>query len=514
MNQRTRNDFSGLVTAFHGRRLPEAGVPVGYAALIDAYRLQVPLPRRLSAIGEHHRIVERDGWRVLTPRHAPEPTLEAHLTFALKYEGLDLVVLKRLFGAAGGENIEAVVRSKPTGRYSRRIWFLYEWLLGRSLNLPDATLGSYVPVVDTDQQYASRGANVSRQRVRNNLPGTPEFCPLVFRTGALDSFIAMDLPKRAQAVMADVPKDVLARTAAFVLLKDSRSSFAIEGEQPPQDRLQRWGRTIGEAGRNPTDFEELLRLQEMVIGDTRFVRIGLRTEDGFVGEHDLATRIPLPDHISARAEDLPSLVTGMTAFEQGPGEDLDPVIEASVLAFGFVYAHPFQDGNGRVHRYLIHHILSKRDFNPPGIVFPVSAAILERIDEYRAALEDYSKRLLPLIEWMPTEDGNLRVVNDTGDFYRFFDATLHAEFIYSCVQQTIEHDLPKEAQFLQLYDEFCTGLGTVVDMPNRTMNLLFRFLRQNNGNFSKRARNMEFAELTEREVELIERLYADTVGGL
>ena len=514
MNRQVKNDFSGPVTVFHGRRLPETGIPAGYAALIDAYRLQVPLPRRLSAIGAHHRTVERDGWRVLTPRHAPKPTLEAHLTFALKYEGLDLAVLKRLFEAAEGKSIEAVVRSKPTGRYSRRIWFLYEWLLGRELDIPDAATGSYVPVVNTDQQYGARGENIPRQRVRNNLPGTPEFCPLVFRTDTLDAFIAMDLPKRAQALLDNIPKDVMARTAAFLLLKDSKSSFAIEGEQPPQDRLQRWGVAIGEAGRNTTDFEELLRLQKMVIGDTRFVHIGFRTDGGFVGEHDRATRMPLPVHISARPEDLPSLVDGMTAFEQGPGEDLDPVIAASILAFGFVYAHPFEDGNGRVHRYLIHHILSKRGFNPTGIVFPVSAVILEKIDDYRAVLEDYSKRLLPLIEWEPTGDGNLRVVNDTGDFYRFFDATPHAEFIYSCVLQTIEHDLPEEARFLQLYDEFTTGLGAIVDMPHRTVDLLFRFLSQNNGKFSKRALSKEFAELTEGEVEQIEQLYAETLGAL
>jgi len=224
--------------------------------------------------------------------------------------------------------------------------------------------------------------------------------------------------------------------------------------------------------------------------------------------------MPLPDHISARPEDLPSLIDGMTAFERGPGEDLDPVIAASMLAFGFVYTHPFEDGNGRVHRYLIHHILSKRGFNPAGMVFPVSAVILERIDDYRALLEDYSKRLLPLIEWEPTGDGNLRVVNDTGDFYRFFDATLAAEFIYACVLQTIEHDLPEEARFLQLYDAFCLGLTDIVDMPNRTMDLLFHFLRQNDGKFSKRARSKEFAKLTEREVDQIERLYAETLGAL
>lgn len=512
MNQGPKSAFSGPITAFHGWRLPEKGVPAGYAALIDAYELRVPLPRRLSAIGERHRIIERDGWLVLTPRHAPHPSLEGHLTFALKYDGLDLVVLKRLFEAAGSESIEAVVRSTPTGRYSRRIWFLYEWLLGRRLDLPDGTAGKYVAIVDTTQQYAAHGENVTRQRVRNNLPGTPAFCPLVFRTEALDDFIAMDLPKRAQAVMADIPKDVIARTAAFLLLKDSKSSFAIEGEQPPQDRLQRWGLAIGEAGRNPTDFDELLRLQNIVIGDTRFVRIGLRVEGGFLGEHDRATRLPLPDHISARPEDLPSLLDGMIAYEQGPGADLDPVIEASALAFGFVYAHPFEDGNGRIHRYLIHHVLSKRAFNPPGIVFPVSAAILDRIDEYRAVLEDYSKRLLPLIEWKSTKDGNVRVTNDTGDFYRFFDATPHATFIYACVRQTIEHDLPEEARFLQHYDEFCFGLRAIVDMPNRTMDLLYRFLSQNDGKLSNRARTREFSELTNREVERIEALYVDTLG--
>ena len=106
--------FSGPVTVFRERRLPEAATPAGYSALIDAYDLKAPLPRMLSATGEHHRIVEREGWRLMTPRHAPQPTLEGHLTFALKYEGLDLAVLKRLFGATGPRPIEALVQSRPT----------------------------------------------------------------------------------------------------------------------------------------------------------------------------------------------------------------------------------------------------------------------------------------------------------------------------------------------------------------------------------------------------------------
>ncbi|MCH8334663.1 MAG: Fic family protein [Proteobacteria bacterium] len=512
MNQAVEHHFSGPVTVFQGRRLPETATPAGYSALIDAFDLTAPLPRMMLATGGHHRIKENGGWRILTPRHAPQPTLEGHLTFALKNEGLDLAILKRLFIAAGPGSIEAIVRSKPTGSYARRIWFLYEWLTGLTLDLEDATRGSYVPVVDPHQQYATDGVNVTRHRVKNNLPGTPDFCPMVFRTDTLDEFAAMDLATRAQAAIATVPKDILARTAAFLLMKDSKSSYAIEGENPPQDRIQRWGRAIGEAGRHPIDFDELLRLQEMVIGDTRFVHIGLRVEGGFVGQHDRVTRMPLPEHISARPEDLLALVEGMFAFEVGPAEQLDAVIAAAMLAFGFVYTHPFEDGNGRIHRYLIHHILSKRGFNPPELVFPVSAVILDRIEDYRGVLEDYSRRLLPCITWTPTEDGNVRVQNDTGDFYRFFDATPHAEFLYSCVQRTIEKDLPEEADFLQRYDRFCAGLATIVDMPDRTMDLLFHFLQQNGGRFSKRARDQEFSRLDTAEAGKIEVLYQQCFG--
>ncbi|WP_322099615.1 Fic family protein [Aquibaculum arenosum] len=486
--------------------------PAGYAALIDAYDLSVPLPRTLSATGERHRILERDGWRIMTPRHAPHPTLAGHLTFALKYEGLDLAVLKRLFIAAGPAAIEALVRDKPSGSYARRIWFLYEWLTGYRLDLPDAAAGHYVPVVDPKQQYTPEGKIAPRYRVRDNLPGTQDFCPLVYRTEALERFAALDLPQRAQDFVAAVPRDILARTAAFLLLKDSRSSYAIEGEHPPQGRIQRWGRAIGEAGRRPLDAEELLRLQRIVIGDARFVKLGFRQEGGFVGAHDRESRMPLPDHISARHEDLPALIDGMVAFDRGPAQSLDPVVAAAILAFGFVYVHPFEDGNGRIHRYLIHHVLAERGFNPPGVVFPVSSAILERIDDYRAVLESYSERLQPLIEWEPTDSLNVRVLNDTGDFYRFFDATPHAEFLYACVHQTIEEDLPQETDFLRRYDQFRSEIGAFLDMPERMIDLLFRFLHQNNGRLSRRTREKEFAPLTDEEAVRVEASYRTAIG--
>ena len=136
-----------------------------------------------------------------------------------------------------------------------------------------------------------------------------------------------------------------------------------------------------------------------------------------------------------------------------------------------------------------------------------------RIHEYRRVLESYSSRLLPLIEWQPTELFNVTVVNDTGDFYRFFDATPHAEFLYTCVHKTIEEDLPNEADFLERYDSFRQQTTDLVDMPDRTMNLLFRFLHQNGGRLSNGARKREFAALTDEEVQRIEQTFQEAFDG-
>jgi hypothetical protein len=143
------------------------------------------------------------------------------------------------------------------------------------------------------------------------------------------------------------------------------------------------------------------------------------------------------------------------------------------------------------------------------VVFPVSAVLLERIDEYRRVLQSYSARLLPVLQWEPTERGNVRVQSDTTDFYRFFDATPHAEFLYDCVRQTIEKELPEETTFLRLYDEFRIRVEAMLDMPESTLNLLFRFLRQNKGHLSQRARTREFKELNKEEVRRIEAIYSE-----
>ena len=506
--------FSHAITDFHGRAVPERVHPAGYAALIDHYALKLPLPPRLAAISERHQPTSTTEWQLLSPRHAPDDTLLGHLEFALKWEGIDLSVLAALFRVVEDREIVKMIRSAPTGAYTRRLWYLHEWLTGRQLNVPDPGKVRAVPIVDPNKQFALlEGSPSPRHKVIDNLPGTRAFCPMVRRTPLLEQLIEKKLDQRASEIVGRTQADVMRRAAAFLLLKDSQASFQIEGEQPSAQRRARWGNVIGEAGSRPLRIAELERLQRIVIGDSRLVHLGLRQEGGYVGMHDRRTREPIPDHISARPEDLRSLIEGIVAYDRRSVQGrIDPVVAAASIAFGFVYVHPFEDGNGRLHRWLIHHELANAGYNPPGVVFPVSAAILRETEQYRKVLESYSRPLLDFIDWATTATGNILVKNDTADYYRYFDATAHAEFLYTCVEQTIVCDLPEEVGYLEAYDRFSHGVQDILDMPNQKIDLLHQFLRQGQGQLSTRARTKEFAALTNAEIKQIESLHAKCFG--
>ncbi len=107
-------------------------------------------------------------------------------------------MLKTLFRATGPGPIEELVRGSPTGSNARRIWFLYEWLLGAELDLPAADRGAYALVVDPERQAAGSGKTSPRHRLKNNLPGTPLFCPMITWTETLRTFVARDLAERAR----------------------------------------------------------------------------------------------------------------------------------------------------------------------------------------------------------------------------------------------------------------------------------------------------------------------------
>jgi hypothetical protein len=193
--------------------------------------------------------------------------------------------------------------------------------------------------------------------------------------------------------------------------------------------------------------------------------------------------------------------------------ELDSVLQAAATAFGFVYIHPFQDGNGRLHRCLIHHVLAERKFTPPGMVFPVSPVMLDRIHTYRDTLRAHSNPLMNFIEWRPTPERNVEVLNDTADLYRYFDCTAAAEFLYACVAHAIDKDLPQEIDFLRRNDEALRRIMNMVEMPDRMAENLVRFIRLNEGKLGRKRREDEFEKLTDDEVSSIEAIVRESFEG-
>ncbi len=191
--------------------------------------------------------------------------------------------------------------------------------------------------------------------------------------------------------------------------------------------------------------------------------------------------------------------------------DVEPVTAAAIIAFSFVFIHPFEDGNGRIHRFLIHHVLSSQHYTPEGIIFPVSAAILRNMKEYDATLESFSSPTLAHINFRMTPDQEVEVLNDTAHLYRYFDATRLVEFLYDKLAETIATDLKDEVHFVENFDRAYKALTDIIDMPNRRASLFVRICMQNNGTLSKKKRE-QFSELSDEEVARLEEAIREALA--
>lgn len=510
--------FSCEAPVFHKCHLPEKGLVTGYAAIVEKLHLKMPMVDPIALVSEKNKRYKEGRFTILPNRYRIDDDTEIneikalykHLVFALKHEGVNLLVFKKITEHYSIERLENLINIEPSGLYSRRIWFILEWLSKKEIKSNvDLSKKSYVDCIDTKIQYDIEGTKSSRQRVNNNIPGTADFSPLIRKTEELENLIHKNFGEKKSLYLNKIHKDVLQRASSYLLLKDSKASFTIEGEKPRSNRAARWGQTIGQAGMNVLDENELVRLQELVIENNRFIKMGIRKEQGFIGDRDRVSQEPVPEHISAKHEDLSQLMSGW--FESNEillNSKIDPVLAAVKLAFGFVFIHPLVDGNGRIHRFIIHDVLAKMNYTSQGMIFPISASILSHITDYQKSLSSYSTPILDFIEWKTAPDKNVEILNETIDFYRYLDLTKQAEFLYNCVEDTIENIIPSEVDYLQRYDEFKSFLDEKFEMPDNLVSLLVSFLEQGGGNLSKRAKNKEFSELTSKEVKEIEDVYS------
>lgn len=493
---------------------------IGYQRLVEMFALEtLGLPRVswLKPKGSE-RITRFEGGKeeeIYPPRYDPGDGWQGNLQFALKHEGVNLEVLSALFRELPIDEFTRWIKTAPLSRYIRIAWFLHEWFGGEKIKVRDLTQGNYLPVLDESRFYAitDRAGQVSvrRQRIINNLPGSPEYCPTIRRTAALSRFEAKRLDQRASTAMGRYPKELLRRASRFLYIKETKSSFAIEKLEPDQKRTGRFVNLLEEAGRLDCYSErELVRLQNEIV-EARYAEKKFRDFQNYVGQSLGITR-EIIHFIPPKTEDLEGLMSGwIRSCKRIESGGIHPVVTAAAAGFGFVYLHPFEDGNGRLHRFLIQHALAAGGFGPKGVLFPVSATILNQLDRYDAALEIFSKPLMERVEYRLDAKGRMRVLNETARFYRYPDLTGQAEALFGFIEDTIDKEMVAELDYLTIFDEARIRIREVVDMPDRRMDLFLRICLAGRGRISKAKRD-QFKELDDSELARMERIVREAMA--
>jgi len=354
----------------------------GYAYLIEKYRLNVIPNWHTSLVSQTGalRSVIQDGQveSVYPLSYWPGDRTGDHLEFAFKYDGINIGILSALFAVLPEEELVEWISSKPTGKYARMIWFLFEFLTGKQLPLPDLNKGNYVELLEPDRYYTiTSGQRIQRQRIVNNLLGGRSFCPIIRRTDKLAAKERIDVRQRCEEIVTEYSPELLRRALSYLYSKETKSSFVIEHIKPSASRTEKFIGLLTLAEHR--DFCEkplLIDVQNRIV-DPRFRETDYRLSQNYVGQ-TIAYQKQLVHYVCPKHEDLPELMDGLLVSHRIMKNGSVPaVIHAAAIAYGFVFMHPFEDGNGRIHRFLIHNILCLQKAIPKGLMFPISAAILK-----------------------------------------------------------------------------------------------------------------------------------------
>ncbi|MBI9092218.1 MAG: Fic family protein [Desulfobacterium sp.] len=484
--------------------------PAGYAYLLEKFQLNA-IPhwhRSLVSTASIHRSNTQGGFieDIYPHSYWPGDSVGDHLEFALKYDGVNLGYLFIIFDAADEDDLLRYINSRPTGKYTRRVWFLFEFLTGRDLPIGKLTKGNYVEVLEPDHYYTiDPGERVQRQRIINNLLGDRKFCPVIRRTAKLQEMDVADLRKRCEDLVTSYPPELLRRALSYLYTKETKSSFEIEHIKPSASRTERFIGLLELAEHQ--DFcekEMLIDLQNRIV-DPRFKDSDYRINQNYIGQA-VSYQKEIIHYVCPGPDELTELMDGLISSHKKMKDGRVPaLVHAASIAYGFVFMHPFEDGNGRIHRFLIHNILSCQGMIPKGLMFPVSAAMLKDPVTYDSSLEAFSRPLMTLMEYTLDDIGQMTVHNDTACWYRYIDMTSQAEALYDFVCLTIENELVEELNFLANYETTKKAIQEIIDMPDRMIDLFIQLCLQNNGRLSVGKRSAHFDFLTDDELPMMEK---------
>lgn len=486
---------------------------VGYSYLVKRYTLHIIPHYRASYIAQTGRgstSTEHNQEIVVYPHtydlSDPNDPLQ-HLEFAIKHEGMHLEIISQFFSCVTAESVSRYIKKTPTGKYCRIIWFLYEFLTDSKLKLADIKEVPYVMLLDPEKYYGGAVEKSKRHAVNNNLLGNKVYCPVVRKTALLKKFERKNFSLMTKKLMNSVDPAVLARATNYLYTKETKSSFGIEKVNPNVKRTAQFIALLESASSiKHLDKNILIMLQNSIV-EKAYRDHDYRKTQNYVGELTQAYTQRI-HYISPKPEDLQSLMDNFLLAEAKLfNSDVHPVVIAAILAFGFVFLHPFEDGNGRIHRFIIHYVLSKKGFTPEGIIFPVSAVMLKNMKRYDEMLEVFSKPLMQAIgRYHLSDEGVIDVLDNTKGHYQYVDYTRFTEYLFSCIELTISEYFQSELDFIVSYDKTKRLIQKIVDMPDVKIDRIIRCIAQNDGALGATMRRTYFKELTIDNIAAIEKI--------
>jgi hypothetical protein len=333
-----------------------------------------------------------------------------------------------------------------------------------------------------------------RWRVAFNGLGTIRYCATVERTPKVQAGIGAGVMGRAVEFAKQLSKPTLDRALAWAYLSETEDSFAIERETPSADKAEAFVELLKQAHQaRPLSEEYLVDLQNAVITNPLLREVQFRAEQNWLrgparGALGVTYVPPPPDMAD-------ELMAEFMALANRLPKQVDPVIAAAVASFGFVFIHPFMDGNGRLSRFLFHHSMCLAGALPDGLLLPVSVAMKRHEDDYLSALQSFSKpaRERWRVRWISDGDYEFSF-EGSSSLYRYWDATACVEFSYRMAEQSLEHDLRGETEFLRQYDRALRKVGERYDIPGKDLTTILMGAFDQRGTIS-RARRRRYEHL-------------------
>lgn len=407
-----------------------------------------------------------------------------HLLFALKHEGLQLqaamLALKKMDDRCLGQAFE----KSPSSAYLRQICFLWELANGKSLDGLPAATGPYTKLFEPQKFITGAVKRHPRWRVDFNGLGSSAYCPSVRRTPEIQALLDKNILESASQFIAGLDKAVLDRAVRWAYLSETQGSYAIENESPPSSKADAFAALLARA-RTPEPITEdyLVALQNLAVSNPLDKAVQFRTQQNWL-------RNALPGafgvtYLPPQPALMPRLMNEIMLLANSALSGVDPLVMGALVSFGFVFAHPFMDGNGRLSRFLFHKVVCGHGSLPSGLVLPVSVAMKRHEDQYLQALQTFSRPARAL--WQVTALDDLQidaVFKGEPEIYQYWDATDCVAFGLRMAAEALEHDLPDESVFLHRFDLVYQAVNDAVDMNNNDLVLLVRSCLQNAGKLS------------------------------